>query len=83
MRALRKARDFKGAVAKKHDTELFPGVRELLEGIATRGIAVAVVTTSVSYYASAILKHHAIDYDALIAYHDARPKPAPDGVLLG
>lgn len=39
-------------------------------------VHVAIVTTSVSYYAEAMCRHHAITYDLLVAYHDVtRAKP--------
>lgn len=35
------------------------------------------MTTSVSFYAENVLRHHALPYDKLIAYHDSTPhKPS-------
>jgi len=45
-------------------------------------ISVGIVTTSVSFYAEAVLRYHNIAYHTLVAYHDvSRRKPAPDPYL--
>ena len=79
----RQNRDFKGAVRRVKETNLYPGIMETLTAIRKQGAKIAVVTTSVSFYAEAVLKHHRLPYDTLVAYHDARPtKPAPGCYLL-
>ena len=79
---LRSRRKWKECVANLRHTTLFAGVPELLATIKAQGGKVAVVTTSVSYYAERALRHHGIQVDALVAYHDVpRTKPAPDGYL--
>ncbi len=61
-----------------HRTLLFPGVSSLVTALYDRELRVAVVTSSVSYYAEHLLSHHGLRYDTLVAYHDAAPrKPAP------
>jgi HAD superfamily hydrolase (TIGR01509 family) len=61
-------------------TSLFPGVADLLRELRTRKIRSAIVTSVVSNYAHAALRHHRIVCDALIAYHDVRrKKPDPEG----
>lgn len=79
----RKNRDWKGAARRVAETSVYPGVVETLAAIQAHGAKIAVVTTSVSFYAAAVLKHHQLPYDTLVAYHDALPtKPAPGGYLL-
>jgi HAD superfamily hydrolase (TIGR01509 family) len=77
LRDLRQQRSWKSAVQALDRTAVFPGVRELLEALAARGIPWAIVTTSVSYYATAVLRHHGLGSPPLVAYHDATPKPNP------
>jgi len=79
--ALRAARNWKGCVASLSKTAVFDGIEKLLADLVSNKIKIAVVTTSVSFYASAVLKHHKLPCDCLVAYHDARPKPAPDPFL--
>lgn len=76
----REARKWKECVARKHWTQPFPGVAKALEELSERGYRIAVVTSSVSYYASAMLQQHSITYDTLVAYHDTKlhkPQPEP------
>lgn len=78
----RERRDWRGAVAGCRASVIFPGVADMLQAVTARGIHWAVVTTSVSYYASAVLKHHGLTPNALVAFHDATPKPSPNSILL-
>lgn len=75
---LRTARKWKECVRALDRTTCFAEVKEALAELKRSDIKTAIVTTSVSYYAIAACRHHGITYDALVAYHDARPKPAPD-----
>lgn len=77
----RTARRWKDCVKSLDRTACFPEVNAVLAELRKSDIKTAVVTTSVSYYAQAICKHHGILYDTLVAYHDAPPKPAPDPFL--
>lgn len=44
---------------------------------------IAVVTNSPKFYAEQVLKHHKINVDVLIAYHDTKKhKPYPDPMIL-
>jgi HAD superfamily hydrolase (TIGR01549 family) len=79
--ALRQARSWKAAIRAVGQTRVFDGIPQLLSSLTKRGIRVAVVTTSVSAYADAVLRHHHIHKDVLVAYHDGPRKPLPDGVL--
>lgn len=82
LREFRESRSWREAVAQARKSSLFPGIADLLSRLATQRVSIAVVTTSVSYYAAAVLKHHAISPHVLIAYHDAPRKPRPDPVIL-
>ncbi|MBB4635623.1 HAD family hydrolase [Longimicrobium terrae] len=77
----RNRREWKAAVKALDRTELFPGIQELVGALATRGIPWAVVTTSVSFYAAAVLRHHGLGSPPLVAYHDSSPKPHPSCII--
>lgn len=79
--ALRQARKWRDCVANFGSTACFEGLHTALQQLTAAGTKIAVVTTSVSYYAQAALRHHNIPHHALVSYHDARPKPAPDPYL--
>jgi len=80
--ALRSKKDWKGCVAALNKTVLYDGISDLLHRASDKSVRIGIVTTSVSYYAEAVLHHHRLKYDVLVAYHDAKPKPAPDPYLL-
>ena len=82
---LRKAGRWKQCVTQLSRTRIYPGLLETITTLRDSGIRVGIVTTSVSYYAEAILQHHDIPYDALVAYHDCprrKPDPAPVRLCL-
>jgi phosphoglycolate phosphatase-like HAD superfamily hydrolase len=79
---LRKSRNWKDCVKRFGKTACYDGVLPMLKALRSSDIKIGVVTTSVSYYAENLCKHHGITYDTLVAYHDATPKPAPDPFLL-
>lgn len=80
---LRRARKWPACRTNAHRTRCFPEIQEVITHVRACGIPVGVVTRSPSQYASHLLKHHAIGYDALVAYHDvSRQKPHPESVLL-
>jgi HAD superfamily hydrolase (TIGR01509 family) len=81
LRSLRAQRKWNQAVQRVSTTRLYPGMAELLEQLNNLAIPWCVVTTSVSFYANAVLAHHGLVPGARVAYHDARPKPHPEGVL--
>lgn len=65
------------------ETVVFPGVAELLARLVDDSVYVAIVTNSVSNYAEAVLKHHRLPYNTLVAYHDTRRhKPEPEPVRV-
>jgi beta-phosphoglucomutase-like phosphatase (HAD superfamily) len=78
--ALRQARAWKRCVAAACDTTPFDGVAAALRELRREGVRIAIVTSSVSYYAERLLGHHGIAYDAMSAWHDTsmhKPHPAP------
>ena len=81
LRAHREARRWPEAKAGVVNTKMFDGVGEMLAELTARGVHVAIVTTSPTPYARVVLEHHRIAYDVMVAYHDAKPKPAPDPCL--
>lgn len=82
LEALRSQRNWKACVAAFGQSSLYPGIPELIDGLDALGIKWATVTTSVSYYANKLLEHHNLRPGFRVAFHDARPKPAPDPCLL-
>jgi beta-phosphoglucomutase-like phosphatase (HAD superfamily) len=79
---IRQRRRWKDCVARLRKTSIFPGISDVLSQIRQAEGRIAVVTTSVSFYAEKALRFHGLPYDALVAFHDVkRPKPAPDGYL--
>ncbi len=82
LRPFRDQRLWAKAVEQIGTTKLFPGIYELLSSLDEHSIPYAVVTTSISNYAWAVLKHHAIRCKELVAYHDAPKKPSPKPVML-
>lgn len=79
---MRSARQWRQCVQMLNHTLLFAGMSETLAELRTKFIKFSVLTTSVSFYAQALLKHHKVISEHCICYHDAKPKPAPDGVQL-
>jgi phosphoglycolate phosphatase-like HAD superfamily hydrolase len=77
---LRRQRRWKECVARLDVALAFPRIADTLRAIRKEGVAIAIVTNSVSYYASAVLRHFQLEYDTLVAWHDTRlhkPDPAP------
>ena len=82
-RPYRNRRQWKNAVAEVNRTKIFDGIADLLASLDQRQIPWAIVTTSVSYYAEAVMRHYGLCPTRLVAFHDARPtKPHPKGVLM-
>lgn len=74
---------WKEAVRRLRQTSAYPGISDALARIKAGGGAIAIVTTSVSFYAEAVLSHHHLPHDTLVHYHSVRStKPAPDCYLL-
>lgn len=58
------------------------GAEALLAALAARGIRCAVVTRNAASHAAITLRRLGFDMPVLVARDHARPKPAPDPVLL-
>lgn len=81
--SIRSRRLWKECVQRLGETVPFPGIPGLLARIREKGGKIAIVTSSVSYYAGKAAKFHHLPHDVLVAYHDVRhSKPAPDCYLL-
>ncbi len=64
-------------------TRLPPSTREFV-AFAKTIAQIGVVTSSPRFYAEALLAHHGLDIDVIVAYHDVPPdrqKPWPDSIL--
>jgi len=82
--ALRDQKQWKRCVENLHQTTVFSGISEMLQTARHKGVGIGVVTSSVSYYAAAVLQYHGLPYDILVAYHDtSRRKPSPDPYITG
>ncbi|WP_417733498.1 HAD family hydrolase [Roseovarius sp.] len=80
---LRRQRRWRDVFRRINETVAYEGIVDLVNAARKNGLAVGVVTRSVSNYANAVLDNHGISYDALVAYHDCRnQKPSPDPVNL-
>ena len=80
---LRQKKAWRACVSSLHKTTLYPDVAEFIERARNEKVAIGIVTASVSFYAEAVLRHHGIRYDALVAYHDTQQhKPHPEPALL-
>ena len=83
IQSARDSRRWKECVARADETCLFEPINDVLDQLRKGGVKIAVVTSSVSYYAGALIKHHQIPFDKLVAYHDAaRPKPSPEPIRV-
>ena len=82
-RPYRDRRQWKEAVAALDRTRAFDGMTELLASLDQRRIPWGIVTTSVSFYAEAVMRYYDLRPIRLVAFHDAQPpKPHPKGVLM-
>lgn len=82
LRDAREARRWKECVTRCGETRLYDDVAAALASLRDRGVRTAVVTSSVSYYASKLLQWHKIPFDTLVAYHDTKlHKPGPQPFL--
>lgn len=77
LRVYRDRRAWREAIRCVDETSAFPGVADLLSALRMRGVPWAIVTSSVSAYAEAVIAYHGLGPCPLIAFHDAPPKPNP------
>lgn len=80
LQSLRDQRKWKECVSLMHETVMYRGLDTAIAELRERKISIGVVTSSVSFYAEKMLRHHGIHYDVLVAYHDTvlhKPRPEP------
>lgn len=84
LKTLRAERRWKQILRSFDRTTIPPGTLEFLNEIrSSLKIPIGVVTRSPRHYAEGILRHHAINVDVLVAYHDVSlRKPNPQAVFL-
>ena len=83
MEPLRRKGNWQGVYKAIPASTIYEGVEELVAHCRSLGLKVGVATSSPSTYATKVLAHHRIKFDALVAYHDTdRKKPHPDPLLL-
>ena len=78
--ASRKQRDWPLVYSMIPNFKLHPQMVPMISGLLSRGIKLAIVSSSPRPYCERILKHFNIPYDVLVAYHDTqlhKPDPQP------
>lgn len=61
---------------------LFEGIRELCEYIEANAYKTCIISTAPKKYVEKVVRYHNLPFSNIVGYHDARIKPAPDGMLL-
>ncbi len=64
------------------ESELNEGVRELLDHISQKQLKTAILTRNCRKSVDVVLKKHNLYFEYVVSRDDARPKPAPDAILL-
>ena len=64
------------------ESELNEGVYELLDYIARKQLKTAILTRNCRKSVDTVLGKHNLHFEYIISRDDARPKPAPDAILL-
>ncbi len=84
LKTLRDARLWGQVLRSLDETTIPAGTLSFLDEIRHGyEIPIGIVTRAPRRYAEGLLRHHAINFDVLVAYHDVkRTKPDPEGVLL-
>ncbi len=77
----RERRHWNDAIARVPRTALYSGVSDMLAKLDHALVPWAIVTNVPSKLADPIIAFHRLKPAIRLAYHDARPKPAPDGCL--
>lgn len=86
LKAMRDKGDWKSCYTNVGLTQFYSGGVEVIDQLKMNGIKVGVVTNSPRKYAESVLKHHNIQYDNLVAYHDCKfkkPHPGPIEMCIG
>ena len=64
------------------NSKLNPGCVELLGGLASRGIATALITRNSRQNVRKVVARHGLKIKTIVAREDAPPKPAPEPLRL-
>ena len=82
LQTLRDNKKWNNIYEKKYLTTPYSGIHKLIEDLHPLHIKVAVATNSPAGYAKTLLKHHNINPDYLVTYHDvSNHKPDPECVF--
>lgn len=74
----RHTRNWKEAYRLIPQTTLYPGIKEVLDFIRSKGMKVAIVSTAPRPYIEKLVAFHHIPAQYIVGYHDAKPiKPHP------
>lgn len=80
----REERNWPKAIRNLLLTNVYPGIRELLDIVKSLDIKSGIVTSSPRKYAEAVVSYHRLEIPVLVAYQDTgRHKPNPDPILKG
>lgn len=70
-------------MGKVANLPVYPGIEDLLTGLASDGHQIAIVTKSPDMVAKWFIKNRAWPIQVVVGYHDVkRRKPDPEGLLL-
>jgi HAD superfamily hydrolase (TIGR01509 family) len=64
------------------ESELNEGVHELLDHISQKKLKTAILTRNCRKSVDVVLNKHNLHFEYVISRDDAKPKPAPDAILL-
>ncbi len=64
------------------ESELNEGVHELLDHISQKKLKTAILTRNCRKSVDVVLNKHNLHFEHIISRDDAKPKPAPDAILL-
>lgn len=63
-------------------TEMYPGIKDILDVVKKYNIKTAIVSTSPRLYVEKLIQHYDMPIHYLVSYHDAKPiKPHPAQML--
>ena len=83
LKPFREARDWTGALAHLHETQLIPDAQFLIAEIRRLDLPFGIVTSSPRDYAEALVAYHKLDIPVVVAYHDTKShKPDPEPIML-
>lgn len=78
----RKARNWSHVYSLIPEMEMYTGMKDVFEHIHNNKSRVAIVTSSPRPYCEKVIKHHGLNVDTIIGFHDASPrKPDPAPIL--